>query len=145
MNASLWALIVIFGWGIVHFITAIPAGVGMGLHPAAAAVAAWAGYTTIGAVMLLIGAPARNWVIRKFKFSAQPDPKKLIWRVWQRWGLPGLGLLAPGTIGPYFAVLLALTLGEKSSRVIWWIALGAIPWAIVIAALVGFGVMAFEK
>ena len=129
----------VFGLGIAYFILAIPAGVALGLPPGMAAVCAWAGYTAIGAAMLVIGAPARRWLERKFHVSPRPDPKKFFWRVWLRWGMPGLGLLAPVTCGPYFAALIALALGERPRRLMFWIAAGAVPWCIVFAVLAAGG------
>ena len=133
------AMLVVFGLGIVYFLAAIPTGVAMHLHPVTAAVCAWTGYTAIAAAMLAPGEPARRWLAAKFKVSPQPNPEKLFWRAWLRWGLPGLGLLAPVTCGPYFAALIALALGEKPRRLIFWIALGAIPWCILFAVLAATG------
>lgn len=138
-NGSVWAMSVVFGLGVAYFLAAIPTGVAMHLSPAVAAVCAWAGYTAIGALMLFIGTPARNWIKHKFGISPQPDPNKLFWRAWTRWGMPGLGLLAPVTCGPYFAALIALTLGESPRRVIFWIACGVIPWCIGFSILAATG------
>jgi len=139
MNSTLWAILSVFGMGVAYFLAAIPMGVAMQLHPAVAAISAWAGYTAIGAAMLLIGTPARQWVQRRFKISTEPDRKKLFWRVWLRWGMPGLGLLAPVTCGPYFAVLIGLALGERPLRVILWVAGGAVPWCVLFAILAAAG------
>lgn len=139
MNSTFWAILTVFGLGIGYFLAAIPAGIALKLSPAVAAASAWAGYTAIGAAMLLIGTPARQWIQRKFRLSAEPDTSKLFLRVCLRWGLPGLGLLAPVTCGPYFAALIALALGEKPLRVILWVAGGAIPWSILFAILAAAG------
>ena len=113
MSETLWAMLTVFGLGIAYFLAAIPTGVAMHLNPATAAVCAWAGYTAIAAAMLAVGAPARRWLTEKFKISPEPNPERLLWRVWSRWGLPGLALVAPVTCGPYFAALIALVFGEK--------------------------------
>lgn len=135
------AMLAVFGLGVVYYIAAIPTGVlALKLHPAVAAFCAWAGYTAIAAAMLGIGEPARRWIVRKFKISSEPDPGKFFWRVWQRWGLPGLALLAPVTIGPYFAALIALAVGEKPRRLMFWIAAGVVPWSILFALLAASGV-----
>jgi len=139
MNSTFWAILTVFGLGIGYFLAAIPAGIALKLSPEVAALSAWAGYTAIGAAMLLIGTPARQWVQQKFRLSTEPDAKKLFWRVWRRWGMPGLGLLAPVTCGPYFAALIGLALGEKPLRVILWVAGGAIPWSIIFAVLAAAG------
>ncbi len=137
------ALLVTFGLGIAYFLAAIPTGVAMSLHPAVAAVTAWAGYTAIAAAMLAIGGPARRWLQARFRLPLEPDPKKMFWRVWRRWGMPGLGLLAPVTCGPYFAALIALTLGERPVRLMLWIGLGAIPWSVAFALLSAAGLKLF--
>ena len=129
----------VFGLGVAYFIAAIPAGVAMHLPPSVAAVSAWAGYTAIAAAMLLLGTPARLWLQKRFKISSEPDERKVFWRVWSRWGLPGLALLAPVTCGPYIAALIALMLGERPRRVILWVAFGAIPWCILFAVLAAAG------
>jgi hypothetical protein len=128
----------VFGLGIAYFLAAIPTGVAMHLNPATAAVCAWAGYTAIAAAMLAVGAPARRWLTEKFKISPKPNPEKLLWRVWSRWGLPGLALVAPVTCGPYFAALIALVL-EKTGPAPVLIALGVVSMCILFAVLAATG------
>jgi Ca2+/H+ antiporter, TMEM165/GDT1 family len=139
MSETFWAMLTVFGLGIVYFLAAIPTGVAMHLNPVTAALCAWAGYSAIAGVMLAVGAPARQWLTDRFKISASPNPEKLFWRIWLRWGLPGLALAAPVTCGPYFAALIALVLGEKPGRLLLWITLGVIPWCVLFAVLAASG------
>ena len=145
MSGTLWAMLTVFGLGIVYFLAAIPTGVALRLDPGVAALCAWAGYTAIAAAMLVIGTPARRWLENKFNISPRPNPEKLFWRVWTRWGLPGLALLAPVTCGPYFAALIALALGEKPARLLLWIAIGVIPWCVLFAVLAAGGGRLLEE
>jgi Ca2+/H+ antiporter, TMEM165/GDT1 family len=144
MNETFWAMLTVFGLGIAYFLAAIPTGVAMHLNPWTAALCAWAGYTAIAAAMLAVGTPARKWLTEKFHISARPDPEKFLWRVWMRWGLPGLALIAPVSCGPYFAALIALMLGERPSRLLFWIALGVIPWCIFFVVLAETGSHLFQ-
>jgi len=112
----------------------------MGLPPWLSTLAAYAGYVAITAVTLALGTTARDWVVRRFNLSLNPDPSKFFWRVWQRWGVAGLGLLAPFTCGPYIAAILAVALGSKPRSVLFWIAIGCIPTALVLYALTRTGV-----
>lgn len=139
MTGTIGAMLTVFGLGVAYFIAAIPAGVALHLSPVTSAVCAWAGYTAIGAAMLIVGAPARKWLSQKLKLSDEPDETKLFWRIWKKGGLIGLSFLAPVTCGPYFAALIALALGEKPRRLIFWIAVGAIPWCILFASLAAAG------
>ena len=129
-----------FGLGFLYFLGAIPAAAAARLPLWLAAVLAWAGYSAGAWVVLLAGAPLRDWLVRKLKIPVKRDASKLIWRVWERWGLAGLGLLAPVTIGPQAGSVLALAVGERAIRVFVALSLGVVPWCILFACLVGFGV-----
>ena len=129
-----------FGFGFLYFLGAIPAGVAAGTPVWMAAVSSWAGYSAGALVVLLAGAPLRAWLVRKLKIPVERDSSKLVWRIWERWGLAGLGLLAPVTIGPQAGSVLALAVGERPIKIFAAISAGVIPWCILFAVLVGYGV-----
>ena len=80
------------------------------------------------------------WLARKLRIPVQRDPSKFLWRIWDRWGLAGLGLLAPVTVGPQAASLLALAIGERPKRIFLSLSLGVIPWCLLFATLLGLGI-----
>ena len=129
-----------FGLGAVYFIAAIPAGVAAGASAWVAGGAAWSGYIAGGLVVLLAGAPLRNWLVKKLKIPVERDPSKLIWRMWDKAGLMGLCLIAPVTIGPQATSVIALAMGERTPRIIVFIALGVAPWCAAFAVLTAWGV-----
>jgi len=133
------SLLTAFGLGFLYFISAIPAGVALGAPVWAAAAAAWLGYSLGGAVILLLGVPTQEWLRKKWKFSITPDPTKLFWRIFDRYGVIGLGLIAPITIGPQLTALLLLTLGIKPQKIFLAIALGVIPWTILFVGAIQSG------
>lgn len=135
----LYAALSSLALGAAYFIGAVPAGVALGISPWFAAGMAWLGYAGITLLVMAAGTPARNWLLKKFRISPVPDTKKLFWRIWLRGGLPGLAAIAPVTIGPYIAALLALALGESPLKIFLWIAAAAIPWSIGFAFLVQSG------
>jgi hypothetical protein len=49
-------------------------------------------------------------------------------------------LLAPVTIGPQAGSVLALAIGERAVRVFVALSLGVVPWCVLFAVLVGFGI-----
>ena len=128
-----------FGLGFLYFIAAIPAGVAAGSPVMLAAVVAWIGYSVGGLVVIVSGAPLRNWITRKLKVDPRPDPSKLFWRIWERFGLWGLGLIAPATIGPQATALVCLSLGETPRRIQLAISLGVLPWVIGFAVVADLG------
>lgn len=134
---SLGPVVTIFGFGFFYLVGAVPAGVALGFSPAMAALIAWCGYASGAAVMTLVGEPVRNWLARKLKIPVEHDPEKLVWKVWSRFGLAGLGLLAPVSIGPQAGCVLAMTLGEKPWKAVLALSLGALPWCVGFAVAFG--------
>lgn len=128
-----------FGLGFLYFIGAVPAGVAAHAPVWVAVGAAWLGYSAGGLVVLAAGAPLRTWITRKLKINPTPDPTKLFWRIWHRFGIWGLGLIAPVTIGPQATAALCLALGEPPPRIQLAISLGITPWALVFGILTAAG------
>ena len=88
-----------FIFGFFYFVGALPAGVAAHAPVWVAAFAAWLGYSCGGLVVLAAGGPFQGWISRKLKIDPKPDPSKLFWRIWSRFGLWGLAFIAPVTIG----------------------------------------------
>ena len=128
-----------FGLGFVYFIAAIPAGVAAGASAWLAAAAAWVGYIAGGSVVLLAGAPLRNWLVKRLRIPVDRNPSKLIWKMWDKGGLLGLCLIAPVTVGPQATAVIALAIGERAPRIMSFMALGVAPWCALFAVLVAFG------
>lgn len=144
MMANMGGIAATLTLGFFYFVGAVPGGVASGLPVWLAAILAWLGYSAGAAVMLLLGAPARSWVARKLRIPLERDPEKWIWKAWSKFGLIGLGLLAPVTIGSQTACILALAVGEKSLKTFLSISLGVIPWCIGFAAAISWGVSALK-
>ena len=128
-----------FGLGFFYFVGAIPAGVAAHASLWMAALAAWLGYSAGGLLILVAGAPIRAWITRKLKINPKPDPAKLFWRIWHRFGLWGLALIAPVSVGPQATAILALSLGESPGRIQLAISLSIIPWVLLSAYLTSLG------
>lgn len=128
-----------FGLGFLYFISAIPTAAALGAPVWLAAAATWLGYSLGGAIIILLGLPAQEWILRRWNFSLTPNPKKLFWRVLDRYGILGLGLIAPVTIGPQLAALILLALRIKPAKIIASISCGVIPWILLFVTLITNG------
>jgi uncharacterized membrane protein len=149
-------LLTVAGMGTVMMWAAVPAGLALGVHPAAVAAASCAGSIAVVLLVVLIGEPARAWLIRRLGPNFQrvlsevtgsadgdqpPGGKRsAIARLWQRYGFIGLALLAPLFPGPPGAAALALALGIPGRRVLLWMSIGIILWTagFTLAVTLGF-------
>lgn len=133
------AAISTFGVAFVYFIGAIPAGVGLGLSPLLAAIIAWLSYTAGAALVALGGASLRGWLMRRLKFQPEQHTNSLIGRIWHRYGLLGLSLLAPVTVGAQLGALIGVALGVPPRRLVIGLSLGVAVWCVGIGLAVALG------
>ncbi len=138
------AIISTFGLAFFYYIASIPAGAALQLPIPIAALTAGVSYTSGALLVVLIGAPLRERLTKRFNINTTHDPSKLIWRVWDRYGLIGLSLLAPVTLGSQIGALIGLSLGVKPRSLVIGMALGIIPWCVVISLAVALGLQAVQ-
>jgi len=146
--ATISALVGVFGLAFFWFWGAIPAGIALGVNPILVTVTVWLSYVSGVVVIALVGGPLRDRIMARFAHKDSEDaasedkPQPLIRRVWDRFGLVGLALLAPVTVGSQIGAALGLTLGVQPRRLTLGMALGAIPWAVGIMLATVLGISA---
>jgi hypothetical protein len=139
LPALISALAGIFGIAFFWFWGAIPAGLALGLNPILVAVTVWLSYVAGVVLVVVVGEPIRVRLMARFAKNGSDRSQSAIQRVWDRFGLIGLALLAPVTTGSQIGAALGLSLGVKPRQLVLGMALGAAAWAAVItlAALLG--------
>ena len=138
-------LLTVLGLGAVELWAAIPAGLALGLHPAAVGLAAGAGQLAVAAAILLIGEKARAWVMRRLGREQAAKPDSLAQRIWNRFGVPGLGLLAPVAVGVALGLALGLTFGAPVRRLTIWFVAGIVFWCAVLTAAGALGLAGLQS
>lgn len=151
---TLAALGSVFGWAFFSFWSSIPAGIALDLAPLLVALTATVSYGSGAALVVLAGTPLRARIRRRMAARATvndtsgevaPEPSRLVLMVenaWRRYGLIGLALLAPMTVGSQIGAVIGLGFGANPLRLVIAMTLGALAWALLIAAAVSFGLLA---
>ncbi len=134
----------VFGLGILELWVAIPVGFGLGLTPFLAGLFAALGAVLSVVIVLAVGAPLRNWLLRLRKPEAEGKPTK-IQLIWNKYGIVGLGLLAPVVIGAHFGAAFAVAVGAPAQKTLFWFTVGIIVWAVIATWLAHAGVLLYHK
>ncbi|MDX1904367.1 MAG: small multi-drug export protein [Thermonemataceae bacterium] len=128
------------------FALAPPTGYLLGLSPLEIMVTSTAGMATTAFLVPLLGekifAYLRKKRLEKGKtvkiFSSR---KRLIIRIWQKFGIIGLSLLTPILFSPIVGCALAVSFGVKKAKIILFMSLSAIFWS----ALMSFGAKSIQN
>ena len=135
-------LLTVLGLGAIELWAAIPAGFVLQLHPLETGIAAGTGAILGVLVVLKLGGRMRTILMHNRK----SEDKKLgrIHRIWDRYGVEGLGMLAPLLVGAPLGVVLGITLGAPVNRILIWMSLGIVLWSAVFTLVGLLGLAGIE-
>jgi len=139
MNVA-WKLLTVFALGVAELWAAAPAGALMRLNPVLVCLVASLGAVSGGTVVILLGERVKAWLERKRKREKLEERRGLLFRVWQRYGVIGWGILAPLLVGSPLGAALGLVLGAPPRRLLPWLCAGSILWSVVFSLLTVLGV-----
>jgi Ca2+/H+ antiporter, TMEM165/GDT1 family len=140
-----WAYLLVFiaaAIPVIEVLVVVPAGILAGLAPVPVVTLALAGNLTTVALVIVAGDRlAAWWRSRRADTPRTDHPRAVRARhLAQRWGVPGLGLLAPLTTGSHLAAVAALATGAGQRRVLAWMTVGLVIWAVAVAVATTLGV-----
>jgi hypothetical protein len=140
LAADLPKIISTFGLAFFYFWPSIPAGLALGLSPVVVIITSSLSYACGAAVVALLGERVRDWVLKRLGRKADANADTPIRRIWQKYGVVGLGLLAPMTVGAQIGAALGLAFDSKPRSLFVSLALGGLVWSIILTAAVLLGV-----
>jgi uncharacterized membrane protein len=129
--------------GILELWIAIPAGIAFKLPVIAVALVSGAGALTSGIIVFAVGAPLRNWLMRmKTKKTGALDSN--IQKIWNEFGIAGLGIIAPFLTGVHLGTAIAIALGCTWRKTLLWMTIGTLLWSFIIAIAAAAGFSLFR-
>lgn len=140
------AVTAMFSLSFFSFWTSIPAGLAMGLSPVVVFFTAIFSYVAGILIVLLPGERIRAWFLNRYQRrhddAAEPS---LIRRVWNQYGIIGLGLLGPMTVGAQIGTALGLSLNAPPRKLFIWMTLGAVAWSLILTVIFALGLAGVEQ
>ena len=121
----------------VKFVAGPLAGFGLGLSMVETIVCTWVGMMTTVTVMLTVG----RFLVQQISRLRVQKPKlfsgrvRYAVRVWQRFGIIGIAVMTPLLFTPIGGSLLALSFKVPTARVLFFMAVSGIFWAIVFTVM----------
>jgi uncharacterized membrane protein len=132
---STFALAFVSLWG------AIVAGLALGLNPVLVILTTWISYSCGALLIILLGEPIRVRLLKRFGGKASANPESAIQRAWNRYGVIGLGFLAPLTTGSQIGALLGLSFGAPPRRLLLSLSTGGLLWSTIITTAAALGII----
>jgi hypothetical protein len=136
--------ITVAGLGIIELWAAIPMGTALKLHPLLNGTASALG-AVIGAVLVIVlGDRLRNWLLKRRGRGKEQEKKGQIYRIWDKYGVIGLGMLSPLLTGAPLGAAIGISLGASPGRLIFWMSFGILIWTIILTIISTLGFEWFQ-
>ncbi len=123
---DLWSLLAVFVLGTCELWAAVPVGLALQLHPVTISTTAALGAIAGIVAVAVAGERLRKRLLRWRRGTGENRAPGRIARLWTRYGVVGLGLLAPLLVGAPLGTALGMTLGAPTGRLLFWMSLGAV-------------------
>jgi hypothetical protein len=132
----------VFGLAAAELWAAIPAGLALDLHPVLIGVVSAAGAILGVLIILMVGEGVRSWLLRRRGGEKRRHGR--IYRIWVRYGVAGLGLLAPLLTGAPLGTALAIAFGAPAGRLLLWMSLGIVAWSALLTTAGALGLAGIQ-
>jgi uncharacterized membrane protein len=126
----------------------VPLGIVWGLPPLGVCIAAFSGNFLLILLLGVFFKQIDKWRENRKQMKGIKTPTKKEKRsreIWEKYGIPGLALLAPIFVGTDIAAIIALTFGSSKVRVVGWMTFSLALWTILFAvgSVYGFSLLNF--
>jgi hypothetical protein len=91
-------------------------------------------------VTAFLGDRLRNFFSKKKKLKEVKPKNGLIYKIWSKYGVIGLGLLGTMTVGAPASVTVGIGLNGSVQKLIVWCSIGAISRCLLFTAIGHFGI-----
>jgi hypothetical protein len=121
--------LIVFGLAMMELWIAIPVGLFLKVDEAIILPLTMVGGIVGIGIVIFAGDKIRSHLIK----AERTTDKKDSWskRVWEKYGVIGLGLLSPLLTGPPIGAALAITFGGKPLPVFIWFSIGVFLWTFI--------------
>jgi hypothetical protein len=127
-------VITVIGIAFIELWAAIPLGFALKLHPVLTGAASALGACLAAMAVIFFGDRLRKWLLRD-KEPGQKNSGK-VYRIWEKYGVIGLGLLAPLLTGALIGAAVGVSLGAAPGRLYFWLVTGITLWTVILVAAI---------
>lgn len=132
-------LLILAAFSLGMLWVAVPMGLAMGLNPLLVACVSIPCSILGASCMIWLIRPLREWVRKRYSERNKRGHLRLIFRIWRKAGLPGLGILGPLVVGPPPTMAVGLLLGANPAKLLAWTSAGILLWTTFMELSFFFG------
>ncbi|HML05695.1 MAG TPA: small multi-drug export protein [Methanobacterium sp.] len=140
----IYGTILVFGASILELWAGIPIGIAFQLNPFLTGAAAALGAILAAFIVSFLGEGIREKVI-KWRYKNKDLKKGRFYKIWNKYGIIGLGLISPLLFGAPLGAALGIAFGAEKKALVIWMSIGIVLWSIILTTVGYLGLMTFQS
>jgi len=143
MGIEEWKELGLFLLGMTGIVKAVPVGVAMKLTIFETGLYISLGSVASVLILIFSGGPVKRWMMKHWGKDGLEKQKGKFSHILERYGLIGVGLIAPGTIGPIPAAIIGLIILKDTKKLLPYLIAGIFAWSFLLSwlAVSGFNLI----
>jgi membrane protein DedA with SNARE-associated domain len=133
-------LTVILFLAVLGIWKSIPVGFILNLHPILVCTMTILGASLGVLVIYMLGSRLKQRILQSIQGKANNKKQKKIHKIFNRYGVPGLGMLATLIVGPALTMVLGLTIVKNGKDLLLWTNIGIVVWSVLLTLIGQVGV-----
>jgi membrane protein YqaA with SNARE-associated domain len=133
----------VLGTSVLELWAAIPLGFALDLHPIMIALLSAIGSIISAAIVILFGKSLRSWLMKRWERKEKKQGR--LSRIWNQYGVIGLGLVSPLLTGAPLGAAIGLSFGARPGKLLIWMTVGIIVWSIILTGAVAIGILSLTS
>jgi len=139
------AILLVFGISFLELWAGIPVGLALKLNPFIIGAVSAMGAIFAAFLVCIIGEGIREKFV-KWRYRDEKNLKNgRYYKIWNKYGIVGLGLLSPLLFGAPLGAALGIASGAEKKPLLIWMSIGIILWSIILTLAGYLGIMTFES
>lgn len=139
----IYEILLVFGASFVELWAGIPLGLAFKLNPFLTGAVSASGAIAAAFIVSFLGEGIRERFIR-WRYKDKDLKKGNLYKIWNKYGIIGLGLLSPLFFGAPLGAALGIALGSERKALFFWMSIGILLWSISLTLAGYLGFMAFQ-
>ena len=132
-------ILTVTGLATFEIYAAIPAGFAFGLNPFTIFLASVAGGLAGVFVAAFLGDKIRAFFHKKKPAKEAPAKHPVIYRIWNKYGIIGLGFLGTMSVGAPISIAIGVSLKANLKKLITWCCIGVVTRCVLFTAIGYYG------
>ncbi|NPA37527.1 MAG: hypothetical protein GXO47_11840 [Chlorobi bacterium] len=121
--------------GMTGIVKAVPVGVAMGFTGFQTGLFVSLGSTVTVFILYFSGEPLKKWITKKWPKEKMDKKKGRFSVLLEKYGVTGVGLLTPGTLGPITSIIIGLIVLKDTSKLMPYLVAGIFLWSFLLSWL----------